>query len=336
VSASASDESLSEPELPSVSVVMPTFNRRDLLVRVLEPLLADSTAAEIIVVVDGSVDGSLELLESMAQRDARLRAVRIPNSGMVQARVHGAQLAQGEVVLLLDDDVEVDPGAVAGHARAHAAGRQLVVVGSMPVVGGPQNGPLDYPRAMYAREYVRHCQRWIDDPASVLRTLWEGHLSLRRADMLALDGPALPEIERAYHCDVDFGLRCQTAGLTGLFVPQLRAHHHFTRNPDEFVRDARSSGRGLLLLHQVHAGQLGVFDEARLLESVPGPLRPVVRVAIGRTRAVALIGRAISVLGRAHLFRLQRAAAYVLRVTEQLREVRRIRAGDPRPAGGVS
>ena len=104
---------------------MPTYNRVALLERMLEPLLAEPDALEVVVVVDGCEDGSLELLQSMAQHDSRLRPARIDNSGMGEARTAGARAASGEVVLLIDDDVLLEPGIVRGHARVHAAAQGL-------------------------------------------------------------------------------------------------------------------------------------------------------------------------------------------------------------------
>ena len=55
------------PEFPSVSVVVPTFNGAPLLERILRPLLDDPAASEVIVVVDGSRDGSFDLVERLVR-----------------------------------------------------------------------------------------------------------------------------------------------------------------------------------------------------------------------------------------------------------------------------
>jgi glycosyltransferase involved in cell wall biosynthesis len=321
---------------PTVSVVMPTYNRRELLPRVIAPLLGEPDALEVIVVVDGARDGSLELLEDMARRDGRLRPVWTENAGMVQARLHGAGLAHGEIVLLLDDDVELEPGAVAAHARAHRDRAHLVAVGAMPVAGGPQQDAVDYPRAMYAREYLRHVETWIRRPDAVLGTLWEGNLSIRRDDLLALGPPALPEIGRAYHCDVDFGLRCESAGLQGRYIPDARGVHHFARTPAQFVADARSSGRGLLLIHAAHPDQLGPFRERQLLDTLPAPVRPVVALSVVRPAARRALAVLVAACGRLRVYRPQRLAAAMLRVTEQLREIRRRTASGGAEARGAA
>jgi len=300
---------------------MPTFNRRSYLTRMLAPLLAEPDALEIVVVVDGCRDGSIELLESLAAREPRVRPVSIENSGMDEARMAGARIARGQVVLLLDDDVLAALGTVHGHARAHAAGVHLVVVGAMPVSGGSQSDARDYGRVMYANEYRRHCERWLQHPETILMTLWAGHLSLRRADLLALDPPSLPELGRGYHSDIDFGLRCQHAGLTGIYDPTLRAEHQYRRDPEAFVRDARNSGRSLLLLHEAHPVQLGPITERELLSGLFTPLRMLVQLSLTRDWPVWIAETATSALGVMHLYRLQRGAAQVRKRIEQVREI---------------
>jgi glycosyltransferase involved in cell wall biosynthesis len=321
-----------EPVTPSVSVVIPTFNRRDLLTPVLAPLLAESDALEIIVVVDGAQDGSWELLAEMAENHARLLALRIENSGMGRARMAGARRAAGEIVLLLDDDVLVARGTVRGHARAHAGADHLVVVGAMPVAGGPQLDAADYPRVMYANEYRRHTERWLTHPELVLRTLWAGHLSLRRADLLALEPSSPAELGRGYHSDIDFGLRCLHAGLRGVYDPSLRAAHLYRRGPEAFLRDARNSGRSLRLLHESHASELGPYTTGELLNSVPGAARPVVALSRTRVWPARVAGLAVTGLGRLRLYRLQRGAAYVRKWMEQVRELPAV--ANPAGSGG--
>src|SRR4051794_17654841 len=103
----------------SVSVVAPTYRRRDALPRFVEPLLAQDDLHELVVAVDGSADGSVEWLEERGQRDRRLVVVDLPNRGAGPTRQAGIEAATGDVVLLLDDDVIAAPGLAAGHARHH-------------------------------------------------------------------------------------------------------------------------------------------------------------------------------------------------------------------------
>src|SRR3954454_20725698 len=79
------------------SVVMATYNRRALLPRVLDPLLADPAAFEVVVVVDGCDDAWIEYLRERAAAEPRLKPHLIPNAGAVRAQQHGVEVARGDV-----------------------------------------------------------------------------------------------------------------------------------------------------------------------------------------------------------------------------------------------
>jgi GT2 family glycosyltransferase len=307
--------------LPSVSVVMPTFNRRRLLPGVVEPLLADDAAAEVIVVVDGCDDGSYEWLVARAGDSPQLRPLWIENRGENGARAAGIRAAQGDVVLLLDDDVRAAPGLARGHAVHHAAVPGLVVVGYMPPELPPERRPGDFTTRLYAREYGRLCRSYEQDADTVLMNLWAGNVSMRREDALrvivAADPPAL-----AYHADRELGLRCRDAGLRGVFDRSLRAAHLHTRSLDGFARDARAQGAGRIALHRLHRGSLGPHSPEWITHGAPAPARGLLRLCrrprAGRATAATL--RWITAqAGRARAFRLEELSGRLLRRVEQQR-----------------
>ena len=77
--------------LPLVSVVVPTFDRREVLPRALDSILAQTFSDwELIVVDDGSTDNGAECVEALD--DPRVRVVRQPNSGTSVARNRGIEL----------------------------------------------------------------------------------------------------------------------------------------------------------------------------------------------------------------------------------------------------
>jgi glycosyltransferase involved in cell wall biosynthesis len=91
---------------PLVSVYLPTRNRHALLERAVESVLAQSYAPlELIVVNDGSSDGTREYLDAQARRDPRLRVIHnIQSVGAHRARNRAIELARGEFLTGLDDD----------------------------------------------------------------------------------------------------------------------------------------------------------------------------------------------------------------------------------------
>src|SRR5262245_58992504 len=163
-----------------VSVVIPTFNRRGVLRRAIDSVLADPAAAEVVVVVDGSRDGSMELLEELAQAEARVEPVFTEHGGLNAAVQVGVERARSEVILILDDDLEAAPALASGHARHHDASSDLVVVGYSPVVvDAGVSDETALTASLYGESYERSCQLFESRPNEILLRLYGGHMSLR-------------------------------------------------------------------------------------------------------------------------------------------------------------
>ena len=260
--------------LPSVSVVVPTYRRRDGLVAAVGALLGDPGTTEVVVVVDGSRDGSLELLQQLAVTEPRLRPVWQENAGGAAARQRGIDLARSDVVLLVDDDVVAAPGLATGHARHHAVADDLVVLGYMPT-----RVPLDPVRGgfatrVYAEEYEGTCQAYERDPEQVLLRLWGGNVSVRRHQLARVPYDSGP-FSRTNHSDRDWGIRCRKAGLHGVFDRSLLAGHEHSRPLPAFLRDARAQGAGRYGVHRLHADVLPPFGLTDTVADLPAPLRTV-------------------------------------------------------------
>lgn len=105
----------------NLSVVISVYNRRDGLQTVMHSALAECRASdELIVVDDGSCDGSYEEACRVAGGRANVRVVRQENRGVSAARNQGVRLACHDVVVFLDSDDEILPGALAEVRTAFA------------------------------------------------------------------------------------------------------------------------------------------------------------------------------------------------------------------------
>jgi GT2 family glycosyltransferase len=99
----------------SVSVLVPTFNRANYIAECLDSLLAQTMpAVEIVVIDDGSEDGTAELLQSYGER---IRYIRKENGGKPTAVNLGLSLAQGDLIWIFDDDDVALPTAIADRVQ---------------------------------------------------------------------------------------------------------------------------------------------------------------------------------------------------------------------------
>jgi len=112
---------MSEKKLPLVSIYMPTKNRLELLKRAIQSVLAQSYPnIELLVVDDGSEDGSYEYLTQLAEQNANIRVFRHEKSvGACVARNLAIKHAQGDFVTGLDDDDEFLPERVSKLVAAY-------------------------------------------------------------------------------------------------------------------------------------------------------------------------------------------------------------------------
>lgn len=297
-----STTSADSADRPTMSVVVTTYNRRHLLEHHLPVLLDDPATHELIVVDDGSSDGTDQLLAQLADTHPALVPLRLRNGGPERARRAGVQAASGRIVLLMDDDVEPTPDLVSAHREHHAgpADRDRVVVGYMPIELSDAD---DTATVAYARDYELVMQRYEADPGRVLFDLWAGHVSLPRAACLDVaDGePTWPQ--SAFFEDRHLGLQLQRAGLVGVFDRDLTARHRHAGSLDRFRRAARAMGYGDRVLHERHDDLLGAYDRRTAgIDDLPAPMRALARLgdlpgATVLTRCLLTVARTSQRLG---------------------------------------
>jgi glycosyltransferase involved in cell wall biosynthesis len=109
-----------------VSVIVPVRDRSDLLQTLLHALDVQTFGDfELIIVDDGSVDGSAELAQSAAVVGRPVRVLRQAGVGAVAARQAGAAAAGGEILAFTDSDCTPTPGWLAAGVAAIAAGAAM-------------------------------------------------------------------------------------------------------------------------------------------------------------------------------------------------------------------
>ena len=112
-----------------VSVIIPVYNAEPFVEQCLRSVLNQTyTDLEVIVVDDGSTDGSMHLAETIAKSDERIKVLAIAHAGQSAARNIGMQAATGEYICFVDADDWLDRDFIETHLL-HAAGTDVVQSG---------------------------------------------------------------------------------------------------------------------------------------------------------------------------------------------------------------
>lgn len=96
--------------MPKATVIVPVYNVENYLVKCVESVLAQTEQDfELLLVDDGSTDGSGDLCDELARKDSRIQVIHQRNQGLGGARNTGIQAASGDWLLLVDSDDWIEP-----------------------------------------------------------------------------------------------------------------------------------------------------------------------------------------------------------------------------------
>lgn len=144
--------------MPKVSVIVPAYNAEDVVGRCLDSILGqDFTDLELIVIDDGSTDGTPAVLDGYAERDGRVRVVHKANAGVSAARNDALDLARGDYVQFLDADDWITPDATTLLVRAmEEGGADMVIADFYRVVGErvARKGDIDEDGPLTREQYA--------------------------------------------------------------------------------------------------------------------------------------------------------------------------------------
>lgn len=297
---------VSARELPTLSVVIPTRARREKVVRLVRRLQQqeyDAARVEIVIAVDGDVDGTARALDQL-DVPRRPRVVVLESrgedphhgSGAGTARNAGAAEACGDVLLFLDDDVHpVDDQLL----LAHAAGREehplALLVGLCPPRMAEQHSYL----AQAARAWwAGQTQALLAEQPLRFTDVTTANLSVPRQGFL--DQGGFMDVPRRE--DWELGLRLAVAGMHPVALPAAAVEHLFDTEARGFLADVRREGAGDALMVARHPGALGMLPLESWRSATPRR-RQLLAAAVERQRAPRLV----PVAGPASLAALERA-----------------------------
>jgi hypothetical protein len=207
-----------------VTAVIPNWNRAALLEKALDSLRRQTRPpGEIIVVDNGSSDSSAEVARAAGARLIEMHA----NTGFARAVNAGIEAATGELIAIVNNDVELEPrwletlcGSLAEDEYGFATGK-LLDASREDVIDGTWD------------EICRGGCAWRCGQGRRDTEMWNRGRPIRFAPFTAVlfQASVFRQVGMLDHCyesyleDVDFGIRCAMRGVKGLYVPEARGRH---------------------------------------------------------------------------------------------------------------
>jgi glycosyltransferase involved in cell wall biosynthesis len=156
-----------------VSVIIPTYNGANKILEALRGLeVQNSMPDEVIVVIDGSTDGTVDLLGKTQLNLPNLKIIEQVNSGRARVRNRGAEDASGDLLVFLDDDMLIPQQWLSAHIEHHRNIDNSILCGK-----------LEATTEGHQSEFIVF-EKWQNNK-------WNKNISEEREDVIQLSSPYL-------------------------------------------------------------------------------------------------------------------------------------------------
>jgi glycosyltransferase involved in cell wall biosynthesis len=230
-----------------ISIVVPTFNRRELVLRTVQTLIEQDFPPdqyEIIVVIDGSIDGSALALRAL-RAACPYQVFEQENRGLAAARNAGWRNAANEVVIFVDDDMVCSRCLVRAHADVHIVHTDVIGVGAVQL---HSDSAKTVASECFNREVGAYALRGTRnlDPLSIADCIF-GNTSLPTRWLEETGG-----FEESYRMreDAEFAVRLSRLGVRPVFVSEALAYEVYEKTPEDLIRDAEAFAESDLIFLQ--------------------------------------------------------------------------------------
>ena len=238
--------------IPQASVIIPTYNGKDKLMVLLQSLEKQTyTAFEVVVIIDGSTDDTLQKIESKRWNLNDLKLIEQKNTGRAGARNTGAHNAQSPILIFFDDDMIADPTCIEKHVEAHKTITNVIIMGQVI-----EPSKKSDPEIRKYKDFLN--QSW----ASVLNpyALKEipSHLTILSAQNMSISSTlfqtlggfneTLKDIE-----DYDLALRAKTKNIAVYYLNTAIAVHNDFFNFKKYAGRSKAYFRNRLLAARLNA-----------------------------------------------------------------------------------
>lgn len=226
-------------EMPEATVLIPTYNRKTILLKALSGLFKQKTFKkfEIVIVDDGSTDGTFQSLIEL-EPPVEVVFIKANHLGPAGARNAGLKISRGELVIFMDSDIYPCPEFVEAHIKAHTKDN---LIGHGPVI---HTNDLENPS---------EAEMKLTDIARAFFAT--GNASLFRKHLF--DAGLFDEDFKEYGWeDLEFGLRLRKKGLQKIEVPAAKGYHYKPKlvvsDLDKWKQRERERGHTAVLFYRKH------------------------------------------------------------------------------------
>ncbi|HYK05214.1 MAG TPA: glycosyltransferase [Thermoanaerobaculia bacterium] len=276
------------------SVVIPTYNRLDMLLRVLDALEAqlDAPPFEVIVVNDGSTDDTERVVSRRKGITFRTQA----NAGPGRARNHGVSLATGKFVIFIGDDTVPEPRFLAEHARIHRESNDDPMVACLGYTGWPR-GERVTAFMDYINDYGLQFGYKLIEHGNVVpfNFFYTSNISIDR--QLLTPQPFDTTFPSAAWEDIELAYRLDAQGLKIHYNAKAVTRHYHPMTVDSFSRRQYTVGKSGAIFYQKHP-ELGHFLGVHELET----RRLADEARLEKLRRQAHLGERFRLLARSKVF----------------------------------
>lgn len=237
-----------------VTVVIPTYNRLNLLKGAIEAIQSQThDEFDLVIVDDGSTESQRTWLRDLSNRNEGIYTIFQKNSGPAAARNRGWREAEGEIVAFTDDDCRPPTDWLKRFVDAYQSNPGVGGVGSY--IGPPASVADSNPYARYHRYMNEVVYAMPEDPVvggADLHVGGTGSMSYRRSVLEEVGGfdEGFP---MAAGEDAELQERVAAAGYEFVLLP-VKVEHVQTYSLTQFVEESVRRGRGLRHFHRVHGG----------------------------------------------------------------------------------
>ena len=145
---------------PTVSIIVPVYNAEHTIRRCIESILnQEYTDFELLLVNDGSTDGSGAICDEYAAKDSRIQVIHKENTGVSESRNLALDRARGTYLQFLDSDDWITPDATSSLVRTAESGPCDMVISDFYRVVGErvsQKGDIDEDGLMTREDFAAH------------------------------------------------------------------------------------------------------------------------------------------------------------------------------------